>query len=47
MGMMPHPERVADPSIGPTDGQKIFRSVIKNVLENRYIKREKLIERSN
>jgi phosphoribosylformylglycinamidine synthase I len=47
MGMMPHPERVADPSIGPTDGQNIFRSVIKNVLENRYIKREKLIERSN
>ena len=46
MGMMPHPERVADPSIGPTDGQKIFRSIIKNVLENRYIDREKLIERS-
>lgn len=28
MGLMPHPERAADPDIGPTDGQKIFRSLL-------------------
>ena len=46
MGMMPHPERAADPATGPTDGQKIFRSVIKNVVENRYINNRKIFERS-
>ena len=30
MGMMPHPERVSDPILGRTDGQKIFRSVIES-----------------
>lgn len=29
MGMMPHPERVADPLLGHTDGQKIFYSIIR------------------
>lgn len=29
MGMMPHPERAADPLFGYTDGQKIFQSVVK------------------
>ncbi|MBI1805034.1 MAG: phosphoribosylformylglycinamidine synthase subunit PurQ [Ignavibacteriae bacterium] len=28
MGMMPHPERASDPLLGPTDGQKIFASLI-------------------
>ena len=28
MGMMPHPERACDPLLGPTDGQKIFASLI-------------------
>ncbi|MBI3189531.1 MAG: phosphoribosylformylglycinamidine synthase subunit PurQ [Ignavibacteriales bacterium] len=28
MGMMPHPERAADPTLGPTDGQKIFSSLL-------------------
>lgn len=28
MGMMPHPERAADPVLNETDGQKIFRSII-------------------
>ncbi len=28
MGLMPHPERAADPEIGPTDGQKILRSLL-------------------
>jgi phosphoribosylformylglycinamidine synthase len=31
MGMMPHPERSADPALGPTDGQKIFRSIIQSI----------------
>jgi phosphoribosylformylglycinamidine synthase I len=28
MGMMPHPERAADPLLGHTDGQKIFLSLL-------------------
>jgi phosphoribosylformylglycinamidine synthase len=31
MGMMPHPERAVDPLLGPTDGQKIFRSILQGV----------------
>jgi phosphoribosylformylglycinamidine synthase len=30
MGMMPHPERAADPALGNTDGQKIFLSLIES-----------------
>jgi len=30
MGIMPHPERVADPSLGYSDGQKIFTSLIES-----------------
>jgi len=30
MGLMPHPERASDPLLGPTDGQKIFRSIIQS-----------------
>jgi phosphoribosylformylglycinamidine synthase I len=30
MGMMPHPERAADPALGLTDGQLIFRSLIES-----------------
>ncbi len=32
MGMMPHPERAADPLAGHTDGQKIFRSIIESIV---------------
>ncbi len=32
MGLMPHPERAADPLLGPTDGQKIFASVIESFI---------------
>ncbi len=32
LGMMPHPERAADPLLGSTDGQKVFASVIEHVL---------------
>jgi phosphoribosylformylglycinamidine synthase I len=28
LGMMPHPERAADPALGHTDGQKVFRSIV-------------------
>ena len=34
MGLMPHPERVSDPVLGNTDGQWIFRSVIKQVQDH-------------
>ena len=30
MGMMPHPERCADPQLTGTDGQLIFKSLIAN-----------------
>ena len=32
LGMMPHPERAADPLLGFTDGQKVFASIIEHVL---------------
>lgn len=32
LGMMPHPERAADPRLGYTDGQKIFHSIIEHCL---------------
>jgi phosphoribosylformylglycinamidine synthase len=27
LGMMPHPERLNDPELGGTDGQKLFESI--------------------
>jgi phosphoribosylformylglycinamidine synthase I len=32
LGMMPHPERAADPLLGHTDGQKVFASLLEHVL---------------
>ena len=32
MGMMPHPERACDPTLGRTDGQQIFKSVANYIL---------------
>jgi phosphoribosylformylglycinamidine synthase subunit PurQ / glutaminase len=32
LGMMPHPERAADPLLGFTDGQKVFASLLEHVL---------------
>lgn len=32
LGMMPHPERAADPLLGNVDGQQVFRSIIDHVL---------------
>jgi phosphoribosylformylglycinamidine synthase len=34
MGMMPHPERAADPVLRHTDGQAIFRSMIAHLTKN-------------
>ncbi len=31
LGLMPHPERVCDPVLGRTDGQFIFKSIIKHL----------------
>jgi phosphoribosylformylglycinamidine synthase len=31
-GMMPHPERAADPELGNTDGMKIFQSMVEAVV---------------
>jgi phosphoribosylformylglycinamidine synthase len=31
MGMMPHPERAADPLLGHTDGQKVFLSLLEAI----------------
>ena len=31
LGMMPHPERVCDALTGGTDGQELFKSLIKSV----------------
>jgi len=30
LGMMPHPERAADPLLGHTDGQKVFASILEH-----------------
>ena len=32
MGMMPHPERACDPTLGRTDGQLIFKSIANYIL---------------
>ena len=32
LGMMPHPERAADPALGGTDGAALFRSVVGGVV---------------
>ena len=31
LGMMPHPERLADPALGGTDGTKIFKSLVEAI----------------
>lgn len=38
MGLMPHPERAADPLLGHTDGQKIFLSVIRGFVDRASIR---------
>jgi len=46
MGMMPHPERAADPLLGHADGQKIFRSIIRYFHSMEYGKSFSKVERS-
>ena len=36
-GLMPHPERAVDPLLGGTDGQKIFASVFRALVEARSV----------
>lgn len=33
LGLMPHPERACESVLGSTDGEKIFKSIIKNLIE--------------
>jgi phosphoribosylformylglycinamidine synthase len=33
LGLMPHPERAADPALGPADGAPLFRSLIESLAE--------------
>lgn len=44
MGMMPHPERASDPALRHTDGQKIFLSIIHNVLRRHHLDGEHIID---
>lgn len=46
MGMMPHPERAADPVLGCTDGQKIFQSIIDSFVNQDFTTINNLSERS-
>jgi phosphoribosylformylglycinamidine synthase len=46
MGLMPHPERAADPILGHTDGQKILKSVIKSFIDTEHINNNLVAERS-
>ena len=32
LGMMPHPENVVDPLLGPTDGRRMFESIVANLV---------------
>ncbi len=32
LGMMPHPERAADPALGPTDGRRLFEGLLAALL---------------
>jgi len=46
MGMMPHPERASDPILGYIDGQKIFKSIIQSLSNQKTIFNYSLVERS-
>ncbi|MBI3195850.1 MAG: phosphoribosylformylglycinamidine synthase subunit PurQ [Ignavibacteriae bacterium] len=45
MGLMPHPERAADPALGPTDGQKIFASLLAHLGVNEAAQQLEFAER--
>lgn len=46
MGMMPHPERAADPVLGAVDGQRILRSVIHRLVDGERSLPHAILERS-
>jgi len=46
LGMMPHPERAADPALKHTDGQKVFRSIIQSFVGDEYVTESLSLERS-
>ncbi|HEV8538237.1 MAG TPA: phosphoribosylformylglycinamidine synthase subunit PurQ [Bacteroidota bacterium] len=46
MGMMPHPERASDPVLGHTDGQYVFRSLIRSLMEREPFHHQMIEERS-
>jgi phosphoribosylformylglycinamidine synthase len=46
MGLMPHPERAADPELGVTDGQAIFRSIIQEMMKREEFVDHAVAERS-
>jgi phosphoribosylformylglycinamidine synthase len=33
--MMPHPERLAEPALGGTDGRKLFESIVASLVSER------------
>lgn len=45
-GIMPHPERAADPVLGHTDGQQIFRSLIESLMRREHTHDQLITERS-
>lgn len=45
LGLMPHPERAADPALHHTDGQKVFQSVIQSFAGDERIVQPLLMER--
>jgi phosphoribosylformylglycinamidine synthase len=46
LGMMPHPERAADPVLKHADGQKVFRSIIQSFVGDEYLTESLSLERS-
>lgn len=32
LGLMPHPENTSDPMLGPTEGRKLFESIVENLV---------------
>ncbi len=46
LGMMPHPERAADPVLKHTDGKKIFQSMIQSVSSQFQFVESMVVERS-
>lgn len=46
LGLMPHPERAADPVLRHTDGKKVFQSIIQSFMQEELIYEQTSAERS-